>query len=58
MYSLQLPFVSPNANSVQISFLIMCWIWHITLENKVTSNGKKEQSGCCAVKKPQQPPSK
>lgn len=26
MYSLQLPFVPPNANAVQVSFL-MCWIW-------------------------------
>lgn len=27
MYSLQLPFVPPNANAVQVSFLIICWIW-------------------------------
>lgn len=27
MYSLQLPFVPPNANAVQVFFLIMCWIW-------------------------------
>lgn len=65
MYILQLPFVPPNAKAVQVSFLIMCWIWqgwlmywerHITLENKVISSGKKEKSGGCAVKKPQTTP--
>lgn len=64
MYSLQLPFVPPNANAVQVSFL-MCWIWqgwlmywerHRTWKNKVTSSGKKKKSGCCAVNKTQTAP--
>lgn len=63
MYNLQLPFVPPNANAVQVSFL-MCWMWqgwlvywdrHTTMENKVISSGKKEKS---AVKSPNNPQAK